>query len=78
MANNNLCEIAALYNVIPKDKTVYAYCHDGFRSSLAWLQFKAMGNKNVRIYNGGWGWGNNLTLPASEGAEPYDAALRKA
>ncbi len=47
------------------------------RSSLAWLQLKTLGYKDVRIYNGGWGdWGNNLTLPVSEGREPYDEAFK--
>jgi len=64
--------LAALYRALPKDKTVYAYCHDGFRSSLAWLQLKSLGYGDVRIYNGGWGdWGNNLTLPVVEGDKPY-------
>ena len=68
-------DIAALYRDIPKDKTVYAYCHDGFRSTLAWLQLKALGYKNVRVYNGGWGdWGNNLSLPVVQGDKPYDEA----
>ena len=65
-------EIAALYHVIPKDKTVYAYCHDGFLSTLAWLQLKALAYKNVRVYNGGWG--NNLSLPVVQGDKPYDEA----
>lgn len=68
-------EIAALYRDIPKDKTVYAYCHDGFRSTLAWLQLKALGYKDVRVYNGGWDdWGNNLSLPVVQGDKPYDEA----
>lgn len=69
-------EIAGLYREIPKDKTVYVYCHDGFRSTLAWLQLKSLGYRDVRVYNGGWGdWGNNLTLPAVEGEAPYDEAF---
>ncbi|TCV87484.1 sulfurtransferase [Sulfurirhabdus autotrophica] len=72
----SLDDIAVLYKSLPKDKTIYAYCHDGFRSSLAWLQLKALGYIDVRIYNGGWGdWGNNLTLPVSEGDQPYDDAF---
>jgi thiosulfate/3-mercaptopyruvate sulfurtransferase len=71
-----LDDIAALYRSIPKDKTIYVYCHDGFRSSLAWLQLRTLGYKDVRVYNGGWGdWGNNLTLPVSEGDQPYDEAF---
>ncbi|WP_275099961.1 sulfurtransferase [Sedimenticola hydrogenitrophicus] len=65
-------ELAALYRDIPKDKTVYAYCHDGFRMSLAYLQLKYLGYKDVRLYNGGWShWGNELTLPVVQGEAPY-------
>lgn len=66
--------LAALYAAIPKDKTVYAYCHDGFRMGLAYLQLKHLGYQDVRLYNGGWShWGNELTLPVVEGPEPFDA-----
>lgn len=66
-------ELAALYRDISKDRTVYAYCHDGFRSTLAWLQLKSLGYRNVRVYNGGWDdWGNNLSLPVVVGDKPYD------
>ncbi len=64
--------LQALYHEIPKDKTIYAYCHDGFRMSLAWMQLKHLGYKDVRLYNGGWShWGNTLTLPVVEGEEAY-------
>ncbi len=63
-----------LYQAIPKDKTLYLYCHDGFRMSLAWLQLKALGYADVRLYNGGWShWGNELALPVVQGEEPFDA-----
>ena len=66
-------ELATLYRDIPKDRTVYAYCHDGFRSTLAWLQLKQLGYRDVRVYNGGWDdWGNNLSLPVVVGDKPYD------
>ena len=65
-------ELAAMYSKIPKDKTVYVYCHDGFRMSLAYIQLKSLGYKDVRLYNGGWShWGNTLTLPVVEGEKPY-------
>lgn len=65
-------DLAKMYSVIPKDKTVYAYCHDGFRMSLAYVQLKSLGYKDVRLYNGGWShWGNRLTLPTVEGEKPY-------
>jgi thiosulfate/3-mercaptopyruvate sulfurtransferase len=35
--------LAAYYENVPKDKTVYVYCHDGFRMSLGWLQMKSLG-----------------------------------
>jgi len=66
-------ELASMYESIPKDKTVYIYCHDGFRMGLAWLQLRHLGYKDVRLYNGGWShWGNQLTLPIVEGDQPYD------
>jgi len=66
-------DIEAMYADIPTDKTVYVYCHDGFRMSLAYMQLKALGYEDVRLYNGGWShWGNALTLPVVEGDEPYD------
>lgn len=64
--------LAKLYAQIPKDKTIYIYCHDGFRMSLAYLQLKSLGYKNIKLYNGGWShWGNRLTLPTVEGNNPY-------
>ncbi len=67
-------KIAELYQAVPKDATVIAYCHDGFRSTLAWLQLKALGYKDVRLMNGGWSqWDRSLTLPVVEGEAPLDA-----
>jgi thiosulfate/3-mercaptopyruvate sulfurtransferase len=64
--------LADMYKQIPKNSTVYAYCHDGFRMSLAYVQLKSLGYKDVRLYNGGWShWGNRLTLPTVEGEKPY-------
>ena len=66
--------IAALYKQVPPDSTVVTYCHDGFRSTLAWLQLKALGYRDVRVYNGGWSdWDRTLTLPVVKGAKPFDA-----
>ncbi|MCX7165523.1 MAG: rhodanese-like domain-containing protein [Rhodocyclales bacterium] len=67
-------ELAAIYKDVPRDNTVITYCHDGFRSTLAWLQLKALGYKDVRVYNGGWSdWDRTLTLPVVKGAKPFDA-----
>ena len=66
-------QLADLYSSLPKDKTIYVYCHDGFRMTLAWMQLTHLGYKDVRLYNGGWShWGNRLTLPVVEGEKPYD------
>ena len=68
-----LPEIAKMYASVPKDKDVVLYCHDGFRMSLGWLQMKALGYENIRLYNGGWDhWGNRLSLPIVKGDEPLD------
>ena len=65
-----------MYAAIPKDKTVYLYCHDGFRMSLAYLQLRHLGYSDVRLYNGGWShWGNTQTLPVVPGEQPYDEAF---
>jgi thiosulfate/3-mercaptopyruvate sulfurtransferase len=65
--------LTEMYRAIPKDSTVYVYCHDGFRMSLAWMQLKSLGYRDVRLYNGGWShWGNELTLPTVMGEQPYD------
>ncbi len=68
--------LAALYADLPRDKTIYVYCHDGFRMSLAWLQLTSLGYRDVRLYNGGWShWGNRLALPVVKGEQPYDEAF---
>ncbi|MFN6960999.1 MAG: sulfurtransferase [Rhodocyclaceae bacterium] len=70
----SLDELARLYQSVPKDHTVITYCHDGFRSTLAWLQLKALGYRDVRVYDGGWGdWDRTLTLPVVKGSKPFDA-----
>lgn len=65
--------LATFYKDVPKDKTVYVYCHDGFRMSLGWLQMKSLGYKDVRVLDGGWGvWDRAFTLPVVQGDAPYD------
>lgn len=69
-------QLAEMYKAIPKNKTIYVYCHDGFRMSLAFMQLKSLGYTDVRMYNGGWShWGNSLTLPVVQGNKPYDEAF---
>ena len=70
-------ELTELYKSLPKDKTIIVYCHDGFRMSLAWLQLKWLGFKDVRLYNGGWGhWGNKFSLPVVKGSDVFDANFK--
>ncbi len=65
--------LAAIYKDVPKNKTVYLYCHDGFRMSLGWVQLKSLGYQDVRVLDGGWGiWDRALTLPVVVGGTPYD------
>lgn len=65
--------LAAMYKDVPKDKTVYLYCHDGFRMSLGWIQLKSLGYQDVRVLDGGWGiWDRAFTLPVVAGDKPYD------
>jgi thiosulfate/3-mercaptopyruvate sulfurtransferase len=65
--------LAVLYKDVPKDKTVYLYCHDGFRMSLGWMQLKSLGYSDVRVLDGGWGiWDRAFTLPVVAGDKPYD------
>ncbi len=72
-----LSDIAKMYANVPKDRTIVLYCHDGFRMSLGWLQLKALGYRDVRLYNGGWGhWGNRFSLPVVKGDKPLNGAFR--
>ena len=65
-------DLTAMYKTIDKNKTVYAYCHDGFRMALAYVQLKSLGYKDVRLYDGGWShWGNRLSLPTVISDKPY-------
>ena len=65
--------LAEMYADIPKDKTIFLYCHDGFRMSLAYMQLESLGYKDVHLLNGGWSiWDQAMTLPIVKGSEPYD------
>ena len=70
----SMAELAALYKGVAKDSRVILYCHDGFRSTLGWLQLKTLGYQDVRVYNGGWSdWDRSLTLPVVKAGKPFDA-----
>ncbi len=67
-------KLARAYQGIARDATIIVYCHDGFRSALAWMQLRALGHRDVRFFNGGWSqWDRSLTLPVVEGEAPFDA-----
>ena len=66
-------DLADMYKTIAKDKTIFLYCHDGFRMSLAYMQLESLGYKDVRLLNGGWSiWDQAMTLPIVKGEKPYD------
>lgn len=66
--------LAAPHQDVAQDRTAIVCCHDGFRSTLVWLQLKALGHRDVRVCNGGWAdWDRTLTLPVVKGARPFDA-----
>jgi thiosulfate/3-mercaptopyruvate sulfurtransferase len=59
--------------VLPQDKTLYLYCHDGFRMSLGWLQLHAPAYQDIRLLDGGWGVRDRaMTLPVVRGDQPSD------
>jgi thiosulfate/3-mercaptopyruvate sulfurtransferase len=63
-----------MYADLPRDKTIYVYCHDGFRKTLTWMQLVYLGFEDVRLLDGGWSfWGNEFSLPVVTGDAPYDA-----
>ena len=73
MAWKSAVELADMYKDVAKDKTIYLYCHDGFRMSLAWMQLKSLGYQHVKLLNGGWTiWDKAMTLPVVKGEKPYD------
>jgi len=65
-------ELRKLYAPVDLNKSIYVYCHDGFRMSQAYMHLKYLGAKDMRLYNGGWShWGNRLALPTVEDEKPY-------
>lgn len=53
--------LAEVYAKVPKDKTVVLYCHRGCRTGYAFYALKALGYKDVKIYEDGFVvWGNRF------------------
>jgi len=58
-------ELRELFQVLPPDQDVIAYCRIGERSSLTWFVLKyLLGYPSVRNYDGSWTeWGNLVDAP---------------
>ncbi|MBI5042959.1 MAG: sulfurtransferase [Nitrospirae bacterium] len=57
-------ELEKLYSKLDKTKRTIPYCQTGTRSTLTYLQFKAMGFKDVANYDDSWiVWGNKENTP---------------
>jgi len=61
-------KLSKIYSKIPKNAQVITYCQGGYRAANAFLAFKMLGYKKVKMYLGSWGeWGNRLDLPVEQG-----------
>jgi thiosulfate/3-mercaptopyruvate sulfurtransferase len=61
-------KLSKIYSKIPKNAQIITYCQGGYRAANAFLVFKMLGYKKVKMYLGSWGeWGNRLDLPVEEG-----------
>lgn len=62
-----LDKLAEVYKDVPKDKTVIVYCHRGCRTSFAFMALRAMGYKDVRVYEDSFVvWNMWLELPVDD------------
>ena len=60
-------KLSKIYSRIPKDAQVITYCQGGYRAANAFLVFKMLGYKNVKMYLGSWGeWGNKDEFPVEQ------------
>jgi len=63
-------KLLKIYSNIPKNAKVITYCQGGYRAANAFLVFKMLGYKNVKMYLGSWAeWGNKLNLPVEGKSE---------
>jgi len=61
-------KLSKIYSKIPMNAQIITYCQGGYRAANAFLVFKMLGYKKVKMYLGSWGeWGNRLDLPVEEG-----------
>lgn len=70
-------DIAAMWkqwNILP-DQQVSFYCGTGWRASETFMYARAMGWKNVSVYDGGWfEWSSNPKNPVASGERGPDAS----
>jgi thiosulfate/3-mercaptopyruvate sulfurtransferase len=60
-------KLSKIYSKIPKDAQVITYCQGGYRAANAFLVFKMLGYKKIKMYLGSWAeWGNRLDFPVEE------------
>jgi len=60
-------KLSKIYSKIPKNAQIITYCQGGYRAANAFLVFKMLGYKKVKMYLGSWGeWGNRLDLPTEQ------------
>ncbi len=71
-------DIAAMWkqwHILP-DQQVAFYCGTGWRASETFMYARAMGWKNVGVYDGGWyEWSSNPQNPVATGERGPDASL---
>lgn len=66
----DLKQLKALYENLPRNKKIILYCQDGADAALNFIALKALGYKDVSIYEGGWfEWGNDFSLPVEKGCK---------
>jgi thiosulfate/3-mercaptopyruvate sulfurtransferase len=62
-----LSDLDLLYRGVPEDSRIITYCQTGQRASYTYLVLRALGYKNVAIYDDGWRvYGSNLPLAAED------------
>jgi thiosulfate/3-mercaptopyruvate sulfurtransferase len=56
-----------LYKDVPKEQRVITYCQTGGRAAYTYLVLRALGYRNVAIYDDGWRvYGSDLALPVED------------